>query len=261
MNSDALQNRFLKQTLATKKRAINSAVMGEVGARPLFAMAMERTVRFARAIEALHDGQLVSLAMTTQKRLHAAGKQCWFTGVARLFSQAGGTDTKRGQIRKVLEDRHITQWTSDIKKSSRLLFYSEVKQSYAQEAYLSYAHRKVRRAFTRYRISDHCLRVEHDRWLTQISKKGPRKQELAIPREQRLCRRCQMGQVDDEFHIFRCGAFQELRTQYGITCDSRSDILTAVTRAHPSTMWYIYKAMTIVDKDVRSHQTRGNDHE
>ena len=45
VNSDTLQNKFIKKILGTKKRAINNAIMGEVGARPLFAMAMERMMR------------------------------------------------------------------------------------------------------------------------------------------------------------------------------------------------------------------------
>ena len=53
----------------------------------------------------------------------------------------------------------------EIREASRLQFYSQVKTGYEMEKYLEYDNRKLRRSYTRYRISDHNLRIEKDRWV------------------------------------------------------------------------------------------------
>ena len=105
-------------------RAINNAVIGEVGAQPLFAIAMERTVRFVRAVEQVEETALVKVAMETQKKLQQAGKQYRYTGYTRLQKQTGGTKQERGEIKKKLQKTHKNKWEQEIKEASRLKFYT-----------------------------------------------------------------------------------------------------------------------------------------
>ncbi len=54
------------------------------------------------------------------------------------------------------------------------------------------------------RTGSHQLRVEIGRW------ERPR-----LPRDERICRRCQSGEVDDEHHmVFDCPALEEVRVQH-----------------------------------------------
>ena len=156
--------------LGEKKRAINCAVMGEVGVRPLMAMAMERTVHYVRALGGLDNSSLVAQALVAQKRLHAFGKRCWYTGYDRLAAQLGGAGAPRGTVRRAVETKHVRSWHVRMGAASRLSFLAQVKPAYEMESYVEYGCRKVRRAFTKYRISDHNLRVERDRWLMQRSR-------------------------------------------------------------------------------------------
>ena len=249
VNADHLYLAYLKQVLGVKKRAINCAVMGEVGVRPLMAMAMERTARYVRAVEALGDDCcLVAQALAAQKRLHTFGKRCWYTGYARMESQLGGVDAPRGAVRRAVEDRHVRAWRERLGEASRLSFLAKVKTTYEMETYLQYRCRRVRRAFTKYRTSDHNLRVERDRWLTQRSRGV---NDAAPPRHERVCLACDEGKVEDEYHVFTCPAYAEWRREYGITASSPLDIIEAVRRAASSTMWYVYRVMTRVDLRFR----------
>ena len=45
----------------------------------------------------------------------------------------------------------------EITQASRLEFYANIKKEYMAENYLKYDNRKVRRVYTRYRVSDHNL--------------------------------------------------------------------------------------------------------
>ena len=247
VNSDTLQSKYIKKILGTKKRSINNAIMGEVGARPLFAMAMERTMRYVRAVEKIQGDALVATALKVQKQMHVAGKQCWYKGLQRLTRQTGGTENKKGEVRKNLEKRHLEKWETETRTTCRLEFYTEVKQEYKMEEYLKYEHRKVRRAYSRYRTSDHNLRIEKDRWTTTRVQEGSKNK--GTPREERLCTKCTEKEVEDETHIFTCPAYRDLRNKYGINARTNRDIYTAVALAKPNTMWFVYQVMKMVDRN------------
>jgi hypothetical protein len=64
---------------------------------------------------------------------------------------------------------------------------------------------KQRKHLAQLRLGSHWLGVEKGR-------QGP---AGAVPRSERVCQRCQSGEVDDEAHmIFRCSAHSALRLQY-----------------------------------------------
>ena len=128
VNSDMLQNKCIKKTLGTKKRAVNNEVTGEVGAQLLFARAMERTVRCIRSVKQTQDNALVRIALVTQKELHGAGKQCWFTGYTRLTKQVGGTEFKKGEVKQKLENKYKEKWELEVKEASRLHFYTRINR-------------------------------------------------------------------------------------------------------------------------------------
>ena len=89
------------------------------------------------------------------------------------------------------------------------------------EKYLEYDNRKVRRTFTRYRVSDHNLQIEKGWWTNPNKQDGKTK---GIPQEQCICKRCETDQVEDETHIFTCEAHKHWRDKYGITCQQKEDI-------------------------------------
>ena len=62
----------------------------------------------------------------------------------------------------------------------------------------------LRVSFSRVRLMSHSLKVETGRW-------------SRIPREQRLCDRCDAGQVQDEEHVLlTCSSTEHIRQRYGM---------------------------------------------
>ena len=77
--------------------------------------------------------------------------------------------------------------------------------SYRMASYLKEVTSRARlRHLAQLRTGSHQLRVETGRW-----------ERPAVAREERICRRCQSGEVDDEHHmVFDCPALEEVRVQH-----------------------------------------------
>ena len=77
--------------------------------------------------------------------------------------------------------------------------------SYQMASYLKEVTSRAQlRRLAQLRTGSHQLRVETGRW------ERPR-----VAREQRICQRCQSGEVDDEHHmVFDCPALEEVRVQH-----------------------------------------------
>ena len=145
---------------------------------------------------------------------------------------------QRVAVKRKIMDEYVARWKQDITEPSRLQFYSTLHQEYTFQPYLNYPVRKVRCAFTRYRISAHNLRIERDRWHHRAQ---------VVPREERTCRTCSDARVEDEFHIFTCPTYETLRSRYKITALTEEAISTLVIEANPNVLWFVYHAMKIVD--------------
>ena len=80
--------------------------------------------------------------------------------------------------------------------------------------------------YTKFRISNHKLLIEYGRY-------------QQIPQEERMCKNCDSGSVENEFHFaFECQKYQNLREnsnnilknifQMELTANSEQDLLTHV---------------------------------
>ena len=139
--------------------------------------------------------------------------------------------------RKIVAE-YVARWKHDIQEPSRLNFYSTLHQEYTFQPYLNYPVRKVRCAFTRYRISAHNLRIERDRWHHRAQ---------PDPREECICRMCNDARVEDEFHIFVCPASETIRRRYQINVQSEEAISALVAEAKPNVLWFVYHTLKLVD--------------
>ena len=75
----------------------------------------------------------------------------------------------------------------------------------------------MRRYITKFRVSDHNLEIELGR------KRTPQ-----IPLNERICRRCEMNEIDDEWHLmFSCTKFTKERKHLYKSCGI-ADNLTGV---------------------------------
>ena len=137
------------------------------------------------------------------------------------------TDTKINAIIETIQNNYISEWKQQIENSSKLSFYSKFKKTYQLEDYLnSIKDASKRRMYTKFRISNHKLLIEYGQY-------------QKIPREERICKHCDSGSVENEFHFaFECQKYNNLRDnsnkilknifQMQLTAKSKEDLLTHV---------------------------------
>ena len=82
--------------------------------------------------------------------------------------------------------------------------YITFKKDFRLESYLLYVKDfKLRKLYSKLRLSSHDLEVERGRY-----------QKPRIPREDRLCKMCNVSIEDKEHFFIGCNAYDQLRQQY-----------------------------------------------
>ena len=88
-------------------------------------------------------------------------------------------------------------------ESDKLITYRSFKFNLATEKYLTVVtDYKFRKSLTKFRCSNHSLRIESDR-------------KNNIDYENRICKLCTNGKVENEFHfLLECPFYENLRNKY-----------------------------------------------
>jgi hypothetical protein len=86
-------------------------------------------------------------------------------------------------------DQQLQQWRAELNSFSKLESYNLFKIEFTQEKYLSCVNNlKHRKLLSRFRCSSHKLAIEEGR-------------HRNIERNQRLCTKCNMKQIETEYHF------------------------------------------------------------
>lgn len=106
-------------------------------------------------------------------------------------------------IRQRIFDMYFQKWYSEINNSNRLQSYCIFKHDFKLENYLScVTENKYNIALARFRTSSHNLFIETGRYDN-------------TPRHERLCKSCNMNQIEDEYHfLLFCPNYRALRIKY-----------------------------------------------
>ena len=99
--------------------------------------------------------------------------------------------------------RIFTQrWRKDFESLSKLCTYALVKKYFCVEPYILHIRENhLITAMTRYRMSSHDLNIERGRFNNPIT-----------PKNQRICTRCELNEIDDEIHLLlHCSAINNVR--------------------------------------------------
>ena len=143
------------------------------------------------------------------------GKRNWVYNVRKIFDDYGMSEifnnpvtNNSNQILKVLKqimvDCFQQEWFSKIDSSSVLTVYRGIKTSFAKEEYLDALPLNVRGYICKFRISAHSLNVQTGRFAKK-----------RIPRNEQLCKLCNMEEVEDEYHfVLICPKYMPLRKKF-----------------------------------------------
>ena len=107
-----------------------------------------------------------------------------------------------------IEDNFRQEWYTDISENKKLETYKTFKSLLEPEIYLTTIDSFLllffflRRELSKFRISNHNLMIEEGR-------------QKGIPRELRICKSCDLGCVEDEYHfVIICPAYEKLRKKF-----------------------------------------------
>ena len=106
-------------------------------------------------------------------------------------------------ISEILKESYVKQWTKEVNTMSKLRDYSNMKISYGIEGYLtaSYLSSTQRSVLAAARSGTLHLEIEKGRW-------------RGIPREQRMCKKCNCGDMEDLEHLLiKCAAHNAQRSK------------------------------------------------
>ena len=182
-------------------------------------LATVQVCRYWNRLLAMDDTRLVRLAFSESVRLAAlptrsAVRAPWAAQVASLLAVTPlpATGPRHIDIKaelSALQQRYLTSVSQSALPKVQL-YLGQVADALCTDSYqmASYLKEVTSRAQLRrlaqLRTGSHQLRVETGRW------ERPR-----VAREQRICQRCQSGEVDDEHHmVFDCPALEEVRVQH-----------------------------------------------
>lgn len=124
---------------------------------------------------------------------------------AWLFQDVGNSNIFLSLVKQRLKDQFLRNWNFSISAISRADLYKHMHTSgFRFQPYLDVLTiDKFRIALTKLRLSSHRLLIETGRW----------EKPNIIPRDQRLCRNCNV--LEDEFHfVCECSLYNDLRCQY-----------------------------------------------
>ena len=99
-----------------------------------------------------------------------------------------------------VKEKYVEFWKHKMANSSKLSFLCTFKKDYKMEKYLTIIKNpNIRKVMSQFRVSNHKLQIERGRYEN-------------IPRDQRICKLCDSGEIEDEFHFtFKCKKFDHLR--------------------------------------------------
>ena len=224
---DAVHMKYLRGVLGVRSAGTpNDSVLAEFGRYPLYIVAARLIVKFWNRLVNMDASRLLKIVF--QHDLYQArigSKFSWSYRVVSFLETVGlridmsvpsSIDIDRLMAR--LQDDHITRVNRST--GTKMLGYMERVGSftgpeYTTASYLSTVRSvRARRHLAQFRLGSHWLQVDQGRFGRD-----------RLPRDQRMCSRCSLSTVDDEFHmLFRCPAFSELRLKFSDLCWATEDV-------------------------------------
>ena len=198
---------FLRYILGVNKFASNLAVRGELGRYPLFTFINAQLFKFARRLDMGKGGCLVTEAWKEQKSLN--NTTSWYNKMHNVFKRFKCEDLlsiSPNRFMNELECSYVKFWSESIlnrQTNNKLDTYGLFKKVFKFEPYLSFLKDRTKLRFlTKFRISNHELRVETGRYA-----------KPKLPRDERYCQICNTNNVEDEFHfLLKCPAYHDQRS-------------------------------------------------
>jgi Reverse transcriptase (RNA-dependent DNA polymerase) len=213
---------FCRGMLGVRKTTLSIAVLGELGRYPLYVSGWKRVATFFNRIVKMENSRLVKLALLESRtQWEAGGRDSWYAQVVEGLHKLSGVTCDDRQPRQIATEDMLDRMKRQYEASWRTITtrktaqYAQIKQGYKYEEYLSTLHQSpCFRVLTRFRCVSHSLAIEIGSWEDR-------------PVEERVCKQCTRGSVEDEEHfVFHCDKYDQIRENFSaLFADSRGDLV------------------------------------
>lgn len=213
---DKLHIHFCKYILGANKTSTNFAILSELGRIPFALDCFTSVFKYWYRLDSSTNFLLKS-AYIENKFLHSQGCDTWYSGLQRLFKIF---DNNTG-IHNMLKYKHNTfkrkikvytkafyknKWyvkrNKLLDENGKLRTYLKLKCNFGFENYLHIlSDFNQRKSFTKFRISNHKLKIETGRYSKPIT-----------PLENRICEKCFSDEIESEEHLLlKCSFYYTSR--------------------------------------------------
>ena len=150
-----------------KKKSQNSAVRGELGRLPIGTSIVAAICKYRQRLELLDRDTLLSEAYEVSKSTRSNKNKCWGPSTERLITFLK-THSKlddamlcnKKKLKDFLHSNYVRYWKDKIKGEQKMRTFCLFKHEFMYESYLNLSDERIRKAFSRFRISAHQLATE-----------------------------------------------------------------------------------------------------
>lgn len=211
---EKVQKRFLIEELGVRVQTPYPMVLAETGMLPLEGEALCSLISYIAKLKKMDSNRIPHKIMMATKR------KGWFNEAITWLGKWGISENdlpeKPEGIRDLVQQRVIDTLWKDGKE--KMEFYTKNINpmiTYNEQKYLKeHISMHKRKEICRFRVSSHNLEVETGRWID-------------TPRQERICRVCTEGQVEDEHHfIWQCQRYSAIRSAQNMQRIVPPDLMT-----------------------------------
>lgn len=207
---------FLKRIMFLRKSTNNVMVYFELGRCPMYIQRKLRILKYWCSLlktdncilQACYKQLFCEYEKQQGNCTNWASKvrnELYSLGLGHFWEQQEVCDVKHFSflVEQRLTDAFIQSCFSVFEKSSKCIVYKEIVDKFCLQKYLKKRLSNLEKSvLCKYRICAHSLNVEKGRYKN-------------LPRNERKCSFCNMGEMEDEFHfVLVCPAFLDIREKY-----------------------------------------------
>ncbi len=213
-----LQHRAIRSYLGVSKSTCLIAIDGEVGWLPPRYRRHRELVRLWHRLVKMDPTRLTHRIFLWDLQQSDRYRDTWCNEVRHIFSDCGILNFFNTDLTKTISSTYLVQkvsdslnhkwkgqWANDLQQSPKLRTYRKFKQHVHQEEYLTkHLTIKQRSAIARFRCGSYPLAIELGRYRRPMT-----------PLENRVCRVCDEGYVEDEQHyLVQCSKYADIRDKH-----------------------------------------------
>lgn len=264
---EKMQKSFLKRQLGIRTTTPYSIMLLETGCRPIELRALERVFKYIQRLKDLQPHRLPKRAWEASKRPQKTNKSKmlssgWWSGIKDWF-QRWEVASYLGEMPRAKEERTFNaallealhrKWQSAEIRTKYEYYCQHInpnywatysqKENHAQKYISTPISLRARRSIALIRTRSHSLEVERRAW-------------EGVSREQRFCRLCNLGEVENEAHVLlSCPRYKHIREDFSKVTKDHNSLESLLSHPHLAALGnYITKVLVHRDQCITQAAT------